>query len=128
MSRFANMPRLDALRIIRSFDPVTRDLVHHLREETSAESRAEEVDRLTNEIASAPSADQFADAFTSMGCGKGEMQRLLTAYTQGRDAFMREVFEQLNAGFASVADFEITADDEREALACDARDVLSDWE
>jgi hypothetical protein len=103
------------------------DLDRYYAQADAADSRADAVDVRMNAIAAAPNMEQFADAFCAIGTGKGDMQKLLTAYTLGRDAFMSEVFEQLNAGFADVADLEIEEQD-TQALECNAREVLSDWD
>jgi hypothetical protein len=108
-----------------NYDPITADLRRYFAQSDAADSRADAVSERADAIATSPTVDQFAEAFCAMGTSKGDMQKLRDAWLKGRDTFMQEVAEQLNAGFAAVADLEIESED---ALACDAREVLHDWD
>jgi hypothetical protein len=112
--------------LFAQYDPVNADLCRYLAETNAADAHADAVNDRADAIATTPNAAQFADAFCAMGTGQGDMQKLRDAWLKGRDTFMAEVVEQLNAGFAAVADLEI--EQETEALACDAYEVMRDWD
>jgi hypothetical protein len=111
-----------------TFDPIQSELNRFLAVEERADSRADAIDQRADAIATNPTRDQFSDVFCGMGCGKGEIEKLRAAWLNGQQAFMTEVLRQMNAGFAEVATLEIDEADEAAALACDAREVLHDWE
>jgi hypothetical protein len=70
-------------------------------------------------ISTAPSLEQMADALATLGTTKAGLLALRDAWMNGNGAFMREVVDQLAAGFADIA--------ETAALECDGFEVLSDW-
>ena len=111
-----------------TFDPLQSELNRFLAVEESADSRADAIDSRADAIATNPTVDQFSDVFCGMGCASGEIEKLRSAWLNGKQAFFAEVLRQMNAGFADVAELEIDRADEAAALACDAREVLHDWE
>jgi hypothetical protein len=111
-------------RIQSTFDPIQSELSRYFDAQDAAESHDDAVSERADAIANNPTVEQFADVFCGMGCARGEIEKLRTAWLTGKEAFLAEVMAQMNAGFVSVADLEIS---ESDALACDAREVLSDW-
>jgi hypothetical protein len=111
-----------------AFDPVQSDLNRYLAAESRADNRADAIDSRADAISNNPTVDQFADVFCGMGCASGQIEKLRSAWLNGQQAFMAEVMAQMNAGFVELAELEIDGEDETAALACDAREVLRDWE
>ena len=107
-----------------TFDPIQFELARHFSREDAADSRADAIDTRADAIATNPTCEQFEDAFCAVT--RAEIEKLRAAWLNGKQAFYAAVEAHMNKGFTELAELDIERTDE--ALACDAREVLHDWD
>ena len=93
--------------------------ISYFRAEELADALDVDVSRRAETIATRPTDEQLCDALASVGSGVAENARLMAAFARGKDAFLAEVWEQINDSFIVQAEL---------AIIGESHEIMSDWD